>query len=117
MTFWQMYKRTEYPKRFQVPLPSHRICPGPGFEAALGGIAEDGERMYAINERIDDLALHLGSSGAHNPVRLGVRQLGAKAGISTHAFRAGAPGTDDWVYFHIEDDRYVLDDIGEDRFQ
>lgn len=102
---WQEKARALYGEQLW-PSPSPRIRYADSFEPSLSGLAA--ERLWQVNQRIDDLAECLEARIARK--RLDLKPLKGKTMLpSTHEIDAWADGDARRIFGHYESDVFVLD--------
>ena len=89
--------------------PSEKLGFAPGFAASLKGL--EPEKLFLVNQRIDDLA-RFTETGA-NVSRLDLKDLKIPSGVSTHEADAWAPGGARRLFLHREKGTWVLDRLGD----
>jgi putative CRISPR-associated protein (TIGR02619 family) len=114
-TFWKTYKEKAYREKFLPMLASPRIILGPKFEQSIKKFADSEGKNYSINERMDDLAKYLNSNCQYSPKRLDVKKMKTRKDISTHELDAWSDYDAKRVFFHIDGDKYILDEIDKNR--
>lgn len=105
---WQENARQLYGEQLW-PSPSERIVYGPGLESSLAGLSP--ERLWQVNQRIDDLAERLETN--HPRKRLDLKEIKGKAMLPcTHEMDAWADGDARRLFGHYEGPVFVIDQLG-----
>lgn len=104
---WQRARTNIYEDRLWES-PSNKIRFGNNFEKSINGCKKD--RLYLLNLRLDDLAVHLEAPEGANVRRLDLKKLQGKAVAgSTHELDAWSDADTKRIYGHFEGDVFVLD--------
>jgi putative CRISPR-associated protein (TIGR02619 family) len=108
---WQRTRRSIYVEKLW-PSPCEKIRFGEAFEKSLSGCEKD--RLYLVNLRIDDLALHLESATGANRRRLDLKPLkGNLQWPSTHEIDAWSDGDAKRIFGHFDEQVFVLDRLND----
>lgn len=102
---WEQTKPNLYHKKLYPP-PSEKILFSRNFKKSAEKLSKD--RMFIINERIDQLAKHLESAN-YNPASLDFKQLkGKPMPPATHELDAWADSDAQRIFGYFENNKFVL---------
>lgn len=104
---WERTRRELYAERLLDP-PSQRIRYGPAFARSVEP-NNGGDRMVAINRRIDQLAQYVEGGQSQALASLHIRTLRNPLPPATHELAAWSDGAAPRIYFHWEAGVVVLD--------
>jgi len=107
---WKQGKRNYYQKELLTPL-SLKLVYSEEFKKNVQKLQPD--RLYTLNERLDDLSEYLESKGEHNPRKLDFKALKGKPfSDATHECDIWGDRGDRLYGHYLTDDRYQCDRIG-----
>lgn len=107
---WKKVKRSYYEKEL-LPSLSSKLMYSSKFHKSVEGLQRD--RLFTLNERLDDLSQYLDSKGKYNPSRLDFKALQGKPfSDSTHECDVWGDSGDRIYGHYLSDGCYQCDRIG-----